>query len=522
MLTVLRMRGLGWALLVGVAGAALLALIARGLLGHTPHYDELLHVLSARGLLQFGAPVIAEGSYPRAEVFTRLVAWSFRLFGDSLEAARLPALGAGAVLVFFVGAWVTSRAGLLAGAAAAILLCVVPMSVSMAVFARFYTLHALVVTLMFVALFEAMEPDRSWLRRCVLAVLAVVLMPLAWHLQATTIIALGAGMAGVFALFLLDRWTLFKPFVLTYPVMVIGGVALVAAIVLWGVAYLGLLDRLGDTALWAASQAERRQYYLVGLGRDLPLLWPLLPIAAALGLAHPGFRRLALFSLVVVGTSLVIHSVAAQKAMRYVYYLVPWMCVLWSCALAAVILRSDESQPRILAARSALPPLVVLVLLGAGFVVSVEGNRTMNLAAGRLAAITELPYRDEPDWEPVAAELAARAELAEQVVTSNSMKALYYLGRYDYELNATIVPETDSGLDFGVDPRTGSRAIGEPGSIERVLDRPGTTLVVLEESKIGRHSGVPAESFAVIESRCSELELPAGTRVRAWTCGTRD
>jgi hypothetical protein len=98
------------------------------------------------------------------------------------------------------------------------------------------------------------------------------------------------------------------------------------------------------------------------------------------------------------------------------------------------------------------------------------------------------------------------------------MKAIYYLGRYDFELNATIVPETDERSEFGRDRRTGRQAIGTAESIKQVLGRPGKTLVVIEASKIGRSSGVSTEAFSVIESRCEELSLPEGRGVRAWSC----
>jgi len=142
----------------------------------------------------------------------------------------------------------------------------------------------------------------------------------------------------------------------------------------------------------------------------------------------------------------------------------------------------------------------------------------LNLAAGRLAAISDLPYRNEPDWAPAQSLLSAHAGAADRIVTSNSMKAMYYLGRYDIELNATIVPETEERAEFGRDRRTGSRVISRPESISQVLAQPGTTLVVLEEPKIGSASGVPLESFGVVEANCSELELPTGTRLRAWWC----
>ena len=176
-------RGWGWAVAVGLAGAALLGLISWSVIDHAVHYDELLHILSARGLLQTGQLAIADGLYTRAELFTRAVAWSFQRFGESPVAARLPALAAGATLVCMVGIWVVRRAGLLAGISAVLLLCMVPTTVEVAVFARFYTLHTLVVTLVFIAVYEALQPRRTPLWRISCSAVAVSLLSVAWHLQ---------------------------------------------------------------------------------------------------------------------------------------------------------------------------------------------------------------------------------------------------------------------------------------------------------------------------------------------------
>jgi hypothetical protein len=98
------------------------------------------------------------------------------------------------------------------------------------------------------------------------------------------------------------------------------------------------------------------------------------------------------------------------------------------------------------------------------------------------------------------------------------MKALYYLGRYDYELNASIVLETSTHAEFGLDERTGRRAIGTAQSTAQVLDMPGTTILVLEEEKLGIPAGVPADAVELIAARCSILAVPAVAGVRAWRC----
>ncbi len=511
-------RGRGWGVVAGLVGAVLLAVLAWAVIDHPVHYDELLHILSARGLLQTGQPAIAEGFYTRAELFTRAVAWSFRHFGDNPVSARLPALAAAAALAFILGVWVVRQSGLLAGAAAVLLLCVVPGTIGVAVFARFYTVHAVLMLLLFIAAYAAMLPGRAAWARALAVVVFAGLIPLGAHFQETTVIAVGAAVAAALALLLLDHWAGIKPLIRRQPILLLGVLGLVVAGILVAVESRGLLAQLGMTPLWAARNAARYQYYLVEFRNELPLLWPLLPVAVVVGVLRPANRRLAVFCAVAVGSALLVHSVAAQKSLRYVYYLVPLMCVLWAIGLANVVALVVERGTSPGSGGARRSTLAATALLAAVFLLSQEGSRALNLLAGRDTSPSNRPYADEPDWTSLVAELGPRARSADHVVTSNSMKALYYLGRYDYELNATIVPETETHAEFGRDRRTGRQAIGTAESIRQVLTLPGTTLLVIEASKLGRSSGVSSEAFEVIEAHCDELSLPAGTGVRAWWC----
>jgi hypothetical protein len=516
LLRILGGRTFGAAAAVGLAAGAALLLMTRAAIDHAPHYDELLHVLSARGLLELGTPSIADGLYTRAQLFTRAVAWSMRQFGDSLVSARLPALAAGVTLVALIGVWVTRTAGLAAGAAAAALLCVVPMTVNVAVFARFYTAHALVVAVMFIAVFEALEPTRRRAARAALLAGAIALLPLAWHFQEITVVAVGALVAAALAVTIMDRWSGIQPLVAAHPVATFAGVAAVAIGGVVLVSLSGLLEQLTQSSLWAAaSGGDRFQYYLVGLRKELPLFWPLLPIAGVIALGDPSQRRLATFCLVATASALVVHSIAGQKAMRYVFYIVPWLCIVFGSAFASVVVRVPAAaQPT----RKAFATLATVALLLLALVLSNEGTRALNLAAGRLGAIDALPFAEEPDWTSAVPTLRQHAHDADRFITSNSMKALYYFGKYDFELAATIVPETDTGAELGRDDRTGGRAIGSAESVAMLLGLPGTTLIVLEKAKIGLASGVVPDAFAVIQSRCAELSLPQNAAVRAWRC----
>ena len=129
---------------------------------------------------------------------------------------------------------------------------------------------------------------------------------------------------------------------------------------------------------------------------------------------------------------------------------------------------------------------------------------------GKLTTDPKAIYDGETAWSAALPTLQPLVTSASRVVTSNAMKALYYFGRYDYDLNATIVPETQSGQEFGLDERTGRHAISTAQSIAQVLGMPGTTIVILEEMRLGIPAGVPADAVDTIAARCSVVVVPAG------------
>jgi hypothetical protein len=505
-------------LLAGAVVAALLPVLARGVIDHVVIYDELLHILAARGLLDTGLPAIAGGMYDRGELYTRLAAMAMAHLGDTPVAARLPALVAGATLVFLLVVWVGRKVGMLAGVSAGLFLCLVPGTIDVAVFARFYTLHALVMLVMFAAAFEASLPDQTITARLGWSLLALALLPLGWHLQETTLVAAVAAMAGVLVVLAMRHWTIVRNMVRSHPIAVpltLLGLAGAGLVVL---TEFGFWDKLAWAPLWAAGRAGRHHYYLDALARELPLLWPLLPAAVLIGVGDARTRRIVSFCATVLAVALLIHSFAGSKAVRYVYYVVPMACVAWGVAAAQLIGRSATGSDRVPGESHRWGRWVAPTLLLVALVLSQEGMRALRLASGRLEPTVALGYGAEADWGAALGSLDRVLRGADIVITSNAMKALYYLGRYDYELNVSIVGETDTHQEFGVDPRTGGRAIGSAESVERVLMTPASALVILEEEKIGKASGVPADAVALIESRCRAQDLGATSGLRAWLC----
>jgi len=526
------------AILAGLIGAVLLGTIARGMIHHAPAYDELLHVLAARGMAEHGTPSIDHGEYERAQLFTRAVAASVRHHpDDELLAARLPALFAALALVALVGIWTTRKAGALAGVFAAILLVMSLHTVELAVFARFYTLHALVIFILFAALYElagaipgtdgqARTARRAPLPLLVNGLVALAALAVAWHLQPITIIAVGAIGAGLLTGIAAEQWPATRVFVRRHAWPMVGVAVATAVVGLFVLYRLDLFATFTQISGWASGSAQQPNFYNQALNNDMPLLWPLVPFAVlTVALRQP---RLATTLAVAIVVALLVTSLAAQKAVRYLYYIEPFIAILLGCALATALFALRGLLKRQLPGHTRAASLLMLGVLGASLAASKEGIRTGRLLLGRDSPQEVLSYGKEADWTGALPQLQPHISAGDTVIASNAMKALYYLGHYDYELNASILGELEPAGEFGVDERTGRQVIGSWPSIEKLLRGDGAAssaakplLIVIENKKLGLEQGVPASVVAGIVQHCAALTLPTTAGLSAWTCPSR-
>ena len=514
-------QSLWTAMAVGGIAGCLLLLIGVQLIQHAPFYDELLHVLAARGVIATGHPLIAGGEYTRAEGYTRLVAASMRIFGDTLSAARVPALISAAALVTLTGAWVTRRAGAGAGAMASLALAIMPSSMALAAMARFYALHALAILALGIAVFEASVPGRRRGRAIACYGIALGAFAVAGLLQAALLyIALPLIVTAAVVNALIDYRAAVRRWFHTHRWQAIAGTAFVVICALVVGRVSGLFVMMHQVPRWAADSSNDVNYYNRLLLSELPLLWPLVPVLALAALRTD--RRIALYSGIIAIGALLIHSGVAWKADRYVYYALPWLAVLIGMGLVATANWIGSSLQRGLTrpgwAGAAATALLLCVVLGN----SEEAQRAGRILLRRPRAVDLGALFAEPSWAPVLSELQESARSVNRIVTSDSMKALYYLGRYDYEMNASAVEETDSGADFGIDQKTGRPAIGSARALQRVLDMPGVTLTVIERKKLAIERGVPADAAQVLKRRCTALALPQNEDIAAWRCDTPD
>lgn len=514
----IRFESRSWtaAILVACAGVGLLLALAVPLLDRAPVYDELLHILAARGLLAEGQPVIADGGYFRALAFTQLVAASLSKFGDNLWSARLPALVPCALLIVLIGVWTTRRLGSMAGLVATCLLAMSPSFVFVAGFTRFYGLHALLIAIATLALERAIDFHRvrldraaAWASVCLAIALGSRLAP------ELTFIATGALSAAAVAVIAVDQPETWRKLTSMRRPMLLGAVlASVLVIGLLAVVETDLLSRIGYVPVWAQSRAGDVDYYIGKLSRELPLAWPLFPAAILVTLVS--HSRVGLFCAAVATVGLAIHSVLPQKDMRYVVYLLPCICIVVGGVAAHV---SEWSRRNIQTSKPRISPISGLIILATflsiiGF--SQEGRRAAKGLAGDLVDY-DVTQASDPSWSAAVPVINVLLAGADAVVVSNSMKAIYYLGDYDYEISATVVRETDTRTEFGVDPRTGRPIISLPESLMEVLDL-GRVILVIEDKKYGSASGVLPEVVDVIKARCTVAARIEASALSIWMC----
>ncbi len=491
--------------------------VTHSIVDHPPEYDELLHVLAARSFADSGQPAIADGLYSRASLYTQLVSAVSSPGKHELVLARLPALVSGALLVALLGAWVTRKAGWVAGFGAAAVLTIMPETPYHSTLVRFYTLHAVLMLAMLIVIYEALEPTKKTGTSLVLFSVAIVAFVSGMHFQALSqVTALGA-VAGAVVLMAYDRRASILAMVRRYPWFTFAGVLILSAVGLYLFNILNVIDKLrGVTPAWSVSKADDLFFYIKNFTPRLPLIWPLFPIL--LLLAWFDNRRLTLFFVTVTLVCLIVSSLASQKATRYIYHFVPAIALLSALGIKAVVQLAADFISRKLTLRSNTSLMIALAVLAICLVNSVEIQRAIKLATGKGTVDKSVPSIEEPDWLMTLPTLTPYLESVETVVASSGVKSLFAYGRYDYELSRTVIDDTLTKEEFGHDPRTGRLVISSAESIAKVIGDPGSELIVLENRMMNKTYSAPAETVDVINDQCSIVEVAPESQLSVWIC----
>jgi hypothetical protein len=530
-----RTSALDWARILAwlvPAAVVLFSVVVRlPLLDRPPHVDEFFHALAAQSLLDDGDLATLDGSeYTRGKLFTYLVAGSFALFGESFVVGRLVPLACGVLLVLAVFLVVRRCAGSVAAVAAAIPLALDPVSVQMSQFTRFYTLHALLFWIGAWSGYRMLDTSATARQRVMYGALLVVTLLLARHLQATTLIGImgvGAWMAavlvhrGITTLRGVPDVMRRAPATATAMTMIVGAAAGLAVALVTP----PLRDLLGGFTYvprWAMDTAGDARYYMRQIAADWPMLWLGSPVLAVGALRRA--PRAASFALTVFAAVLVLHSLAAWKTDRYIFYGMPFffaVCGMGTAWLAAyfmeAVVRLLQSLPGTGWMRwQASVAWAALALAGVFALVQMPGVRE----AGRWLRERQpmnadgTPGLGRPDWAAARDSLVPYVERGADVLVSTDVKAVFYLDRVDGYLHR---PEPlDPAPGDTISPYTGRPRIFSPERLREQLAANELTLIVVEASHWRSDFAVPDELADEIERVARPLKLPADWRLRAY------
>jgi 4-amino-4-deoxy-L-arabinose transferase-like glycosyltransferase len=494
-----------------------------------PIFDELYTLLAAKGWLASGEPRIADGLYDRAQLFTVLVAGFFHWFGESLVVARMPSLIAGSLLVVAVFLWTRSVAGMLVALIAGAFVALSPLAIQVSQFARFYALHALVFWLASVATYRlASRPFRLG-PSLLLAAACVLGFAVAAHLQILTLIGLG-GVGLWLALVLglpLVRFLTHRPRLLWTAIAVAVILALLALLVLY-VSGLGeaLLDRYRYTPAHAAPRRNEVWFYHLQLIERYPTLWPVLPITALIATAAK--PRPALFCLSVFLPGFVLLSFAGMKHFKYMFFLCPFLFVIWAITLAEVLgylrrglVTVTDAALRQLDLKLDRPP-VRWAVIGACLVFLALANgapaRTLLLPFG----IQLQPEGAPVDWEAAKDVLQPWFDRASVVLTNEELAALYYFGRFDVTVSRSRLSELDDEHEFSLDNRTGRPVVSTVDSVARIMACYPHGLLLTNTRMWRNPAHIDSQLADFIELHAEPVDVPRALRIVAFAWGQPD
>lgn len=511
---------------LGLITAIALAVRLAQLHSATPWYDDFYHLLAARSLLLDGSLSIGAGEYTRASLFTRLVAMSTAVFGDSLAAGRVPAVLAGTLWVTAVFAWTRHVAGSGAAWGAGLLLAFDPGAIYLSQWVRFYTLHGLLVFIGAISVYRLFSRPVSPGRAALIAVPGLGAFALGFALQPSTLIAVAAAAiwAGVVSVPRLYR-SLTRNAKLWW--LVGGGAAIALALGVWVIASGTAAEfwRTYTTPFpWQRGSTIDYRWYAWWLSNRYPTLWSLLPLAIVAGVAR--FPRPTLFALWMFLVAFVAVSLAAVQAERYLYFGLPFFFVVWGLALASLVPALRAVGERALGAVKHLglpqrvrgPAIVAFTAVTVAFVISQNDASRM---AFRMIfpGPGDRPYA-RADWEAVLPQLRPHVDSADVIVSSNLLKPMYFFDRGDVHLSWTEAFQSGSAngrpVEFAINPKTGRPAISAPESLARVMACFPSGLVLTQRYHLNRPHLLPKGTTEFLVGHTTQVPLPQESQVLAY------
>ncbi|AUW58821.1 hypothetical protein C1T17_12700 [Sphingobium sp. SCG-1] len=502
-------RASTWA--VGALQTPLLFLAAAALytitIGTTPvRVDEYYTTFAARSWAENGSFAILDGEYTRARLFTMLIGAAFDLFGStSIWIARVPTALMAAGLVTLVFAWVKNRAGTTAAIIAALTLALSGYTLDVAHFTRFYAPQALLVLGAAILIYAAAAQAGTAMVWRLAGAAALLLLGL--HLQPTTAIA-AAALALWFAA---ARFQWIMAMVRRRPWLAL--ITTVSCVIFAVMILPPMMQKFLSASVWAQEHQYDRLFYLREFYRQIPLILILTPVAAALALRRD--RSLALLSIIMISVALLVHSFAAMKAGRYVYYAMPFVAILFGLAVARPADAALAAGRRVLSGFGLPSELAGIgagaIVLGVGVTALLVNSSYRHTASALLHGLTDLRSLahlsdpSDPLWDEQEAALRRAVGPADFLVASDDLRTIVHIRPHDMLINPSHLSDLGATRDFTRDVRTGRPVLGSAAGMDRVINCRASGVIVIDDAHWRTAKGVPAEVADLIEQRTSPV-----------------
>jgi len=492
-------------------------------ISHTPDFDELYHILAARGVQETGTPSIAEGVYERVYFLTWVISKLYDQFGESLLISRLPSLVPVTITNCIIFWWLSCVSNKTSAWIATLLFATSPYAFDVAQYTRFYGLQTLCFLIGAIGIYYSIHSAHIS-KKLISLIASLIFTYIAIYFQKTSLMGVAAitvWLSIALSVHVVKSTTIEAH--LKYVMFFIAGLLLTLIfLVLFKIGFIGAIwDEYRTVQPFNIGTANEFWYYHKWFSIYYPSLWPIFGLICIAAIAC--FPKPAYFCITVFTVSFLFNSFAPNKDLLYLMYAQPFMFMVVGMSIESIkdpiLLWTKKSYKSI---HSELPfiNLVSKSITLCAFFLSAAFLITANSASIRtisqIAGITVPPELPDTNWEkarPILTPLIATADI---VVTMTELEMLYYFDDYDLLYSESRLAEIPDGKEFSLDFRTGRPVIGSIDSLQNIFNCYDTGVFLSTKRRWKKPNLMTDDVADLITSNTQPIELPKVSRVVAY------
>lgn len=490
---------------------------------HTPDFDELYHILAARGVQETGTPAIAEGVYERVYFLTWIISKLYDYFGESLLTSRIPSLVPMALVNCIIYVWLCKISTNICAWIATALFATSPYAFDVAQYTRFYGLQTLCFLIGALSIYYFIVTTQIMKKLLSLAT-SLIFLYFAAYFQKTSLIGIAA--ITIWVTCHLSLSVLKNTRIDTRSKSTIFALAGLILLLL----FLVLLKSGIVSSIWSEYRtvqpfnrrtANEFWYYHMWFNIYYPTLWPLFGMICISAIAR--FTIPAIFCITIFSFSFLLNSFAPNKDLLYLMYAQPFIFMIVGMSMESVkeiiskwFEESYKSVVGILPFKTYISRFVTLGAFTVALLFLVLANSASIRTMSQIAGFTIPPELPDTNWEKARSTLNPLLDTADIVITMTELEMLYYFDDYDLLYSESRLAEIPDSKDFSLDFRTGRPVIGSLESLEHVFDCYQNGIFVTTKKRWKKPNLMTDDIVESITSKTQVIDLPKGSRVVAY------